>query len=791
MSEKKTGNKKIAKIKFFILKKYVFIKILLSYIIIGSTLIALLSTLLFIKFSQNSIREINDFSVTSLQQAVRTFDTLWNTAYLNMNKEVRTNGTLIEALDSTEFDPLKAGEVSRELDDIVASNNLFYSIYIYNPTADLVFSSIGTATNSKEFYDQGIIDVLSDSGLAVSGINDTAVAYRKMVYKYGTTSYSKNVISVIFSDDALHGAIVFNIDQSIFQNLITTKPEQNGSFLIINKDGLVISGSKAEDIYTNISDRSFVKKIMSKNIQNGYLVDYVDNNKSLVTYNRWDKWNNLGWIILNINDYDKLFTSVKQIQRTVLVFTLAFMLLSILISVFFIENIYAPIKKILGKFQVRESYIGTEKLNECVYLEKVYDTLVQTIDSLQTYKNTSKMAVKKEFLLKLLNGELAGSDMEIYKRIQELSLQISGNEFLAVVFKFDFIKRLLADNSMEDIALLRFSVCNISEEIFGEVYRVETVESGDDNISVIIGFEKSDEATISGIKECILKIQEACREHLKLSFSAGIGSAEDSIGKTCYSYENALDALSYKYVIGAGAVIDYLETVETGTGKYEYPFDIEKNIIEGFKSGDESKVKAALEVFMDRIGRFSYDEARLAISQLIVLSLRTIKSLPGSEEAKMSGKYTGLKAISGMLDELESITEMKEWLLSFYQEAINQLKKKKENRYEDIVLKVQNYVDMHYRDPNISVDLLSEMVKLSPNYLRMVFKENTGKSLSAYINDVRFGKVMELLIQTDEPASKIAETTGFQGGAYFYTAFKRTVGMSPDEFRRINRKKQL
>ena len=75
-------------------------------------------------------------------------------------------------------------------------------------------------------------------------------------------------------------------------------------------------------------------------------------------------------------------------------------------------------------------------------------------------------------------------------------------------------------------------------------------------------------------------------------------------------------------------------------------------------------------------------------------------------------------------------------------------------------------------------------MELSPNYVRTLFKEKLDISVSNYINDIRFKKVMELLLNTDIPANRIAEMVGLPAGGYFYTAFKKVAGVTPDEYRK-------
>lgn len=83
--------------------------------------------------------------------------------------------------------------------------------------------------------------------------------------------------------------------------------------------------------------------------------------------------------------------------------------------------------------------------------------------------------------------------------------------------------------------------------------------------------------------------------------------------------------------------------------------------------------------------------------------------------------------------------------------------------------------------------MLAQLIGLTPNYLRKLFKEEKGQSVSQYIAELRFKKAEELLIHTDHPANKIGEMVGFENTSYFYILFKKHVGKTPDNYRRENK----
>ena len=63
------------------------------------------------------------------------------------------------------------------------------------------------------------------------------------------------------------------------------------------------------------------------------------------------------------------------------------------------------------------------------------------------------------------------------------------------------------------------------------------------------------------------------------------------------------------------------------------------------------------------------------------------------------------------------------------------------------------------------------------------FKRVTGRTLTDFINDVRVGHASRLLIETDQPVSKIAYASGFESLSNFNHRFRKLTGVNPKEYR--------
>ena len=106
------------------------------------------------------------------------------------------------------------------------------------------------------------------------------------------------------------------------------------------------------------------------------------------------------------------------------------------------------------------------------------------------------------------------------------------------------------------------------------------------------------------------------------------------------------------------------------------------------------------------------------------------------------------------------------------------------------VQKVQKYISEHYRE-EIRLNMLSDMVGMTPVSFSRFFRLRTGKTLSDYIIDIRLGFASRLLVDSSRTIAEICYDCGFNNLSNFNRMFKRKKGCSPKEFRENYRKKKV
>ncbi|WP_082561412.1 helix-turn-helix domain-containing protein [Pseudomonas sp. Root569] len=96
--------------------------------------------------------------------------------------------------------------------------------------------------------------------------------------------------------------------------------------------------------------------------------------------------------------------------------------------------------------------------------------------------------------------------------------------------------------------------------------------------------------------------------------------------------------------------------------------------------------------------------------------------------------------------------------------------------------RVLEYIQ-HNLDRDISLDDLANAACLSVFHFSRSFKVATGASPIRYISDLRIKRAQSLLIDKDVSISEIAMQSGFTSAANLARSFRKTVGVSPSEYR--------
>lgn len=96
-----------------------------------------------------------------------------------------------------------------------------------------------------------------------------------------------------------------------------------------------------------------------------------------------------------------------------------------------------------------------------------------------------------------------------------------------------------------------------------------------------------------------------------------------------------------------------------------------------------------------------------------------------------------------------------------------------------------NYLQKHYKDEMLSLDLVSEQVHLNSSYFSALFKKSMGVGFSDYVLALRIQEAKRLLVDTNKGIAEIAFEIGYHDPKHFTKLFKKSCQIKPNEYRKL------
>jgi two-component system, response regulator YesN len=101
-----------------------------------------------------------------------------------------------------------------------------------------------------------------------------------------------------------------------------------------------------------------------------------------------------------------------------------------------------------------------------------------------------------------------------------------------------------------------------------------------------------------------------------------------------------------------------------------------------------------------------------------------------------------------------------------------------------IVRRAQNFIRQQYTSSTLTLESIAQQLQVSPAYLSRIIKQGLGTTFVSLVTEMRIKKAIKLLHSSNLQVCQIAEEVGYESQHYFSTAFKKIVGVSPNQYRK-------
>jgi two-component system response regulator YesN len=271
------------------------------------------------------------------------------------------------------------------------------------------------------------------------------------------------------------------------------------------------------------------------------------------------------------------------------------------------------------------------------------------------------------------------------------------------------------------------------------------------------------------------KLKNKVQQKLNLSISCSFSEAADLKSLTNF-YAEAKLALQKKLYLGKGKIIS---CHNLPNNKINFPADQEQYFLEELRLANKNSINNLLKkIFLEFTAvQASYENIKDIVLRIISLARAVMEELTTELEVELI--YTDFYS---EIDKYETIIEIKNWLGGLLNKFIDIIIEKREKQYSKSTKKAITYLKNNYQT-TITLDNIAAEVYLSPNYFSKIFKLETGKNFTNWLNEYRIKKA-KTIIQKEKSIKcyQLASRVGFNDYKYFSTTFKKYVKLSPSQY---------
>jgi two-component system response regulator YesN len=541
-------------------------------------------------------------------------------------------------------------------------------------------------------------------------------------------------------------------------------------YMLFNQSGELLHGYTMNDTDSDLmqaamhlSNSEFIGEWDGKQIK-------IDDKVNLISV---EESNTTGWRYVSITPASELSGVSDQLFRYVVIWSGTIIMLTFLVSIWLSFRLYSPIRKLSGIVEDYEeiSDDGEYQKGSDNEVSRIGDGLRQLFADRNYYqKRLSSVSSHyvEQTLYNLLQGQYVGEDSEIEIHLKE-RYAFEHNSYLCAVLQFNFqesfYKEIMDVDRFNIISKLR----NVVSGLLKPHIRAAVIEYNP-YVFVCIVDKPDSEVLDKGLHSIIRTFSNDIHYcHILI----GVGELHDGLEGIHTSFEEAMTVIESAQG-SAGSQLLHAEQVDIRP-HYHYSFQDERQLIHYLQAGDEEQLYLKLEeiIAMNRQLGVSHQ----SLNQLYV-ALRSTAI-----------KFAYEKRLPLQLDELQTqpqlVDQLKQLQLYFMQ-VMNHLQTqvKEDNRQEQLVEMITEYVDQHYVE-DLYLERIAEHMGVSAKYISKIFKDKTGSNLTDYIGLKRIKQARELLIHTDIQINEIGTQVGIHSRTTFLRTFKKWEGVAPADYRQM------
>ncbi|MBO7745909.1 helix-turn-helix domain-containing protein [Paenibacillus sp. MWE-103] len=444
---------------------------------------------------------------------------------------------------------------------------------------------------------------------------------------------------------------------------------------------------------------------------------------------------------------------------------------------------YKPIAdlvyRIQDQFGTGKPSLGRLAVDEFTFIETAIDNFAE--QSKRFRKEAEETAARRR---KSLFRELLQAEHGPPEELEPLALP-PHDRIQAFVVEIDEPELAFGRYSGRDRSLFQYVVGSAAHELFASRHPVQLWLEWTSPVRMT-GILFLEAAAGEIARETAPHITSWVREHLAFTVTIGIGGAADAGAGAGPSHRQALEALTFKAVLGHDRVIVHGETARAAVKETNKHLQAIHKLSQQLRLREE-EWRTRFEDFFRGMRECCLPRGDIAELCRYFLALMDLQLSEASKEYYELWQHEAAGPLLQAVDEFDTLDRLRERFGAVLGEFAARLDRLSGHRqHRQLLQDIRDYIAEHYANPELSLDHLGERFGLGAKYVSQLFKEEFGENFLDYLSQLRIMEAKKRLLEQPDSIQEVGERVGYANAATFRRVFRKVEGISPVDFRKRN-----
>ena len=178
----------------------------------------------------------------------------------------------------------------------------------------------------------------------------------------------------------------------------------------------------------------------------------------------------------------------------------------------------------------------------------------------------------------------------------------------------------------------------------------------------------------------------------------------------------------------------------------------------------------------------NYKDELMKEAEVKILIIHNMVLLQSMIERRYDNKKEDLPDFGRLIEEIRQVDNLEELMVLIEEYCDKAAVLIGTDITDNVIKRMIAYMEKNY-DTDLKLEGIAKIFNYNSAYLGKIFKKERGESFNNSLDKIRINNAKQLLLETELKVYQVSEKVGYSNIDYFYSKFKKHVGISPKEYK--------